>query len=60
MGRLTINEVLKPDAKLVVEKLNLDDPAHSDIKELFERTKERQVELMRIKNLPFENLTITI
>jgi hypothetical protein len=58
--RLSADQILKPGAKLVVEKIDLDDPKNARIKERFEKTKQRQREIKELRNLPFENLRITI
>jgi hypothetical protein len=57
MDRLTIDQVLKPGEKIDVKLIDLSDPS---IIKLFEETKKRQEEVLRQRDQPFENLTITI
>lgn len=60
MERLTVDQILKLNTKLVVHKIDLDDPKNAHILELFEETRQAQEELMRLRDLPFENSIITI
>jgi len=57
MKRLTIDEIIKPGEQINVKLIDLNDPS---ILKLFDETKERQEEILRIKDQPFENLMITI
>lgn len=58
MKCLTIEDILIPGAELKVEVIDFD--RRADLKLLFEETAKAQEELQRIKDLPFENLLITI
>lgn len=60
MERLTVYQILKPGAEIIAEKIDLADPKNAHILELFESTRQAQEELMRLRDLPFENLLIII
>jgi len=51
MERLKIEDILLPGAKMEVEKIDFDDPKNAHIKALFEDTRKRQEELLKLKEI---------
>lgn len=57
LAKLTMGDILKPGAEIFTGLVDMNDP---EINRLFDESRKRQEEAERIKNLPFQNLTITI
>lgn len=55
--RLKSEDILKPGAVLMVDKVDVNDP---EIKKMLRDLKKRQKKLIRMRDAPFENVTITI
>jgi hypothetical protein len=49
-------DILKPGAKLIVEKIDFNDP---EVKKLLDQTRRYQEAIKRAKNRPFKNVVIT-